>query len=71
VKYNLTRRQKELLEFLVLFEKENDGLMPTLKEMQSALGIKSRGLIHRRLKHLEDRGWIARLPYRVCAITLL
>jgi SOS-response transcriptional repressor LexA len=42
--------------------------MPSLSELQAALGMASRGAVHRLLRELEERGAITRLSRRPRAI---
>jgi SOS-response transcriptional repressor LexA len=47
------------------------GRSPTFAELQRALGLRSKSSVTRLLGSLEERGMIARLPNRACAIRLI
>lgn len=56
----LTPRQKETLDFIVRYQRENGGVSPCLTEIGAALKIASKGPVHRLLTQLEVRGFIVR-----------
>jgi len=66
----LTRKQSELLEFLVKHSEEQD-VPPSYDEMRDALGLASKSGIHRLVSGLEERGHIRRLANRARAIEIL
>jgi repressor LexA len=66
----LTRRQKQLYDFIVAYMKK-EHVAPSFDEMRSALGHASKGNIHGLLTRLEDRGFIRRLPNRARAIEIV
>jgi len=66
----LTRKQSELLEFLVSHSQEHD-VPPSFDEMRDALGLASKSGIHRLVSGLEERGYIRRLANRARAIEIL
>ena len=66
----LTMKQHILLVFINQRLTES-GISPSFDEMKDAMGVRSKGNIHRRLAELEERGFIRRLPYRVRAIEVL
>jgi repressor LexA len=66
----LTRKQNELLEFLVQHAEEHD-VPPSFDEMRDALGLASKSGIHRLVSGLEERGYIRRLANRARAIEIL
>ncbi len=49
--HNLTRKQKEILDFL-LDNQDSFPHPPTLEELCSAMGLKSRGSMHHQIKAL-------------------
>ena len=55
--HSLTRKQKEILEYLL---KSQDAFQhpPTLDELCAAMGLKSRGSMHHQIKALIDAQWI-------------
>lgn len=67
----LTRKQSELLRFLSSWQDEGNGVSPSYKQMQSALGLKSKSGIHRIITALEERGYIERIPNRARAIHVI
>ena len=66
----LTRKQNELLDFLVAHAEEHD-VPPSFDEMRDALGLASKSGIHRLVSGLEERGYIKRLANRARAIEIL
>lgn len=70
MKAELTERQAELLRFLERYIAEN-GWAPSVREMCSALGVKSTNGVIEHLKRLEKSGRIWRAPGRGRAIRIL
>lgn len=52
---NLTRRQKEIYDFLI-DHYESFSAAPTLDELCNALGVKSRGSLHKHIQALTEAG---------------
>ena len=67
----LTRKQRELLGFIDQYITASDGVCPSYNEMAEGIGAKSKSSVHRRLKGLEERGFIRRLPNRYRAIEIV
>jgi SOS-response transcriptional repressor LexA len=57
----VTPAQKRVLDFIVAFRHENDGISPTEQEIGQSLGL-SRSSVHNLLVRLEERGRITRVP---------
>lgn len=55
----LTKRQKELLDFLEGYIRRN-GFAPTLDETGKHFGLTSLATVHKHLSNLEDKGFIRR-----------
>ena len=55
----LTRRQKEILEFIADF-KRREGVSPTHREICERFGFSSYGTAHKHLKLLERKGFLRR-----------
>ena len=66
----LTRKQKELLDYLTSHAKKSE-VSPSFDEMRVALGLASKSGIHRLVSGLEERGYIRRLANRARAIEIL
>ncbi len=66
----LTRRQKEILDFLRDFLK-GQGYSPTLEEIAEHFGISSLNAVYKHLRALQERGFIRRLPHQARSIQLL
>ena len=66
----LTRKQKDLLDFLTAHAEAND-VPPSFDEMRDALGLASKSGIHRPVSGLEERGHIRRLANRARAIEIV
>ena len=58
---DLTRRQKEVLEYLRTYIHEN-GYAPCVRDICSALNLKSTSTAHAHLTKLEKKGYITRDP---------
>jgi repressor LexA len=58
---NLTRRQRQVLDFIYEFVGEN-GYPPTHEEIQFEVGLSSKSHVHFYLKALEREGYIERAP---------
>ena len=56
---NLTRRQREILDFIEDFMGER-GYSPSLEEIANRFGLSSVATVHKHLKALEERGAIRR-----------
>ncbi len=55
----LTRRQKEILEFIASFQRRH-GIAPTHREICERFGYSSYGTAHKHLKLLERKGYLVR-----------
>jgi repressor LexA len=55
----LTKRQKEIVDYLDLFIAEN-GYAPTLEEIGARFGLSSPATVHKHLTNLEDKGLLRR-----------
>ena len=55
----LTKKQKELFDFLSSYIKKNN-ISPSFEEMKIAVNLKSKSGIHRLITSLEQRGVIKR-----------
>ena len=58
----LTRRQRDLLEFIEQYCASGNGVSPSYEEMKDALGLKSKSGIYRLTHALAQRGFIRMLP---------
>jgi repressor LexA len=66
----LTPQQSVCLEAIRAHHK-GTGVMPSVSELQTALGISSRSAVHRLLVQLETRGAIKRAARRARAIRII
>jgi repressor LexA len=66
----LTKRQYELLAFLVDYQKRN-ALSPSYEEISRTLHLRSKSTVHGLVKGLEKRGYCKRVPNRARAIEIL
>ena len=55
----LTRRQKEILDFMNKFHFQS-GVSPTHREIREHFGFSSYGTVHKHLKLLEQKGYLRR-----------
>ena len=65
----LTRKQKELFEFLNNYMAKNH-ISPSFEEMKKAVNLKSKSGIHRLITSLEQRGFIKRLKHKARAMEI-
>ncbi len=66
----LTKRQHELLAFLVDYQTRN-ALSPSYEEICRALKLRSKSAVHGLVNGLEKRGYCKRFPNRARAIEIL
>ena len=66
----LTKRQHELLAFLVDYQKRN-ALSPSYEEICVGLNLRSKSAVHGLVNGLEKRGYCKRSPNRARAIEIL
>ena len=66
----LTRRQKEVLDF-VSRHIDRHGVAPTLQEIGRQLKLSSVATVHKHLRRLEDKGAIRRLTHQSRALALV
>lgn len=67
----MTRKQKELLDFIRAYQAEHDGVSPSFDEMAAATGNKSKSQVPFVLNALEQEGYIRRLRRRARAIEVI
>jgi repressor LexA len=67
---DLTRRQKEVLEYLRTYIHQN-GYAPCVRDICSALDLKSTSTAHAHLTKLEKKGYITRDPAKPRTIMVL
>ena len=65
----LTKKQKELYDFLDHYIKSNQ-ISPSFEEMKKAVNLKSKSGIHRLITSLEQRGFIKRLKHKARAMEI-
>jgi len=56
---NLTKRQKEILDFIRTYRSEN-GISPTQREIRERFRLSSFGTVQKHLKRLEEKGALSR-----------
>jgi repressor LexA len=56
---NLTKRQKEILDFLRMYREEH-GISPTQREIREKFHLSSFGTVQKHLKRLEEKGALSR-----------
>jgi len=66
----LTRRQKQIYDFLANFIREN-GYSPSFEEIGSALGLRSLATVHKHVSNLEAKGLVKRDYNRSRSIDVL
>jgi len=65
----LTKKQKELFDYLNQYISKND-ISPSFEEMKKAVNLKSKSGIHRLITSLEQRGFIKRLKHKARAMEI-
>jgi repressor LexA len=66
----LTKRQKELLDYLAAYI-EQHGYAPTLEEIGRNFSLGSLATVHKHLQNLERKGHIRRMPNRSRALEVM
>jgi repressor LexA len=66
----LTRRQKEILDFIQEFRRDN-CISPTHLEIRQRFGYSSYGTVYKHLKLLEDKGYLTREPNQKRGVILV
>lgn len=66
----LTNREKEVLEATINYIEEN-GYVPSIKEIGNLVGLKSKSSVHGHLKSLEKKGYIERKEKSPRALKIL
>ena len=57
----MVERAKAILEFVIAYKREHDGISPTIREIQDFTGIRSTSLVKFYLGYLEEGGKIRML----------
>ena len=74
IRYNsrmaITRRQKEVLDFLSSFTQRN-GYSPSYEEIASGLGLSSLATVHKHVTNLQNKGLLQRAHNRSRSIDVL
>jgi repressor LexA len=74
IRYNapmaVTRRQKEILDFLESFVTRN-GYSPSFEEIARGMGLKSLATVHKHITNLEKKGMLDRVHNRSRSIDVL
>jgi repressor LexA len=70
VELNLTKRQKEIFDFVKSYAGEH-GYPPTVRDIGKAIGLTSSSTVHAHLANLEKIGLLRRDPTKPRAIELL
>jgi repressor LexA len=66
----VTRRQKEVIDFLEAFVTRN-GYSPSFEEIARGMGLKSLATVHKHITNLEKKGMLDRVHNRSRSIDLL
>ena len=67
----LTKKQKELFDYLNEYITKSSGVCPSFEEMKNALNLKSKSGIHTLITSLENRGFIRRVKHLARSIQIL
>src|ERR1700760_2374393 len=63
----ITRRQKEVIDFLSSFTQKN-GYSPSYEEIASGLGLSSLATVHKHITNLQNKGLLQRAHNRTPSI---
>jgi len=66
----ITRRQKEVIDFLTTFTQKN-GYSPSYEEMAQGLGLNSLATVHKHVTNLQNKGLLQRAHNRSRSIDVL
>jgi repressor LexA len=66
----ITRRQKEVIDFLTSFTQKN-GYSPSYEEIASGLGLSSLATVHKHVTNLQNKGLLQRAHNRSRSIDVL
>jgi len=67
----LTRRQREVIHAIVVYQIEHGGRSPSVRNLRGALGLGSTATVAYHLDNLEAKGYIARARFIARTIQLL
>lgn len=67
----MTAREQQVLAFIEGYLAKSGGVAPSLDEITTGIGIKSKSVTHAILASLEAHGFIKREPYRARKMTVL
>ena len=67
---NLTRKQQQIYDYILSFTMEH-GYPPSVREIGSAMGLKSPSTVHFHIKHLEELGYLSKDGRKGRALTLV
>src|SRR3954449_5352180 len=70
VELNLTKRQKEIFEFIKRYS-DSHGYPPTVRDIGKAIGLTSSSTVHAHLANLEKVGLLRRDPSKPRALEVL
>lgn len=68
--HTITDKQREVFNFLKSYIEEN-GRSPSYEEIKEEIGVNSSSSIQKRMKGLEERGWIKVLPHKARSIEII
>ena len=57
-KQQMVERAEAILQFVIAYKQEHDGISPTIREISDALGLNSTSLVKFYLERLEEGGKI-------------
>ena len=63
----MTRRQKQLLDFIIQYQKDN-GTTPSYQEMAEGIGIKSKSTVCWMMRNLKEQGFVTHIDGKHRAI---
>lgn len=66
----MTPKMNQLLKYIAMYTRNNDGISPNYDEMKAALGLASKSGINRMLVEMESRGLLSRIPCKARSIYL-
>ena len=63
----MTRREKEVYDYILSFRKENQ-VSPTIREIMHGLNLYSSSTVHKHVHMLVDKGWLREMDRKSCSV---
>lgn len=67
----MTPHQEKLVNFIVLYQAQHNGVSPTFRELRDGMGYRNRGGLHTMVDRLRRDGYLTHEKYRARSLRLL